>query len=507
MNLRTAVAMSTNTVERPMLCDTTSSSRNMESVHCNWRNVSRANQISKRSRPMSETLSKLAQLITCMEYKPKSQTSSSICKDASQKPSEMNALVRHQQKERTLQKLHSCQRCNQQFALLSSLQLHKCPRSLSVCQTCNGKMPKGSSCASCGSKPSVPNCTEDPIHQGNSPCGQAFSHKQDLLHHQQAGDCQPANTLKAASLPPFKQKATCTLCSKTFRAPRGLACHMRFSHAPRKRSANLEKDVHFGNMERNESVSSALFQCRSCDKSFSKTSLLHRHRKEEHRRDVKVRNTFRNSGKITRRKRKSGIYPCLHCGAEFLHHLTRLAHFRNYTVHHEMHLKLSNKSTGVYATAAKLKLKPARKLQKDKPEGKKGRPKKVLPVHIEETKEEEKVKKDTLEDDSEDDEEDEDAEYPCTSCDQVFSSTAALFVHEKIHDQLPAEVDDEPAETCRCCSVCSGGIPLHMLPEDGFEGEVYHCVPCAETFKALDAFLEHCQKHLIREHEDEFSDD
>ncbi|XP_056305892.1 zinc finger protein 135 isoform X2 [Danio aesculapii] len=488
----------------------------MESVHCNWRNVSQANQISKRSRPMSETLSKLAQLITCMEYKPKSQTSSSICKDASQKPSEMNALVRHQQKERTLQKLHSCQRCNQQFALLSSLQLHKCPRSLSVCQTCMGKMPKGSSCASCGSKTSVPDSTEDPIHQDNStyactPCGQAFTHKQDLLHHQQAGDCQPANTLKPASLPPFKPKAisTCTLCSRTFRAPRGLACHMRFSHAPRKRSTNLEKDVHLGIIGGDKSISSTLFQCRSCDKSFSKTSLLHRHRKEEHRRDVKVRNTFRNSVKITRQKRKSGIYPCLHCGTEFLHHLTRLAHFRKYTVHHEMHLKLSNKSTRVYATAAKQKLKPARKLQKDKPAGKKGRPKKLLPVQIEEIEEEDEIEEDKLEDDSDDDdeEEDEDAEFPCTSCDQVFSSKAALFVHEKVHEQLPEEVEDEPAKTCRCCSVCSDEIPHHMLTEDGCEGEVYHCVPCAETFKALDTFLEHCQKHLIREHEDEFSDD
>lgn len=125
---------------------------------------------------------------------------------------------------------------------------------------------------------------------------------------------------------------------------------------------------------------------------------------------------------------------------------------------------------------------------------------------IEETKEEDEEEEDKLEDDSDDDEEDEDGEYPCTSCDQVLSSKAALFVHEKIHDQLPEEEVDEPAETCRCCSVCSGGIPLHVLPEDGCEGEVYHCVPCAETFIALDAFLEHCQKHLIREHEDEFSD-
>lgn len=60
----------------------------------------------------------------------------------------------------------------------------------------------------------------------------------------------------------------------------------------------------------------------------------------------------------------------------------------------------------------------------------------------------------------------------------------------------------ETVDACKCCSVCTGGITLAEIPEN-CENKVYHCVPCAEAFIALETFLEHCQKHLIRECEED----
>ncbi len=487
--------------------------RNMDSVHC-W-NGAKGDQIPTRARPMSDTFSKLAQLITCMEYKPKTQPSSSICKDCGQKFSDLKSLERHTKREHTLQKLHCCQHCGEKFALLSSLQLHKCSPVSSMCQTCMGKPQRGGSCPSCGTESS-----EDPFYLDNSPyacapCGQAFSHKQELLHHQQAGGCQPAKTLNPppasnASLPPYPQSTnssltTCSLCHKKCRSPAGLHCHMRFSHVDVKSNTEKKTVVIVNTLKRRKKVlmSSTSFPCRSCEKSFPKTSLLHQHRKEEHQREIKVRKLQRTSLKTTRQRRKCETYPCLHCGKEFLHHLTRRAHFRHYSSHHQTHLKMSGKSSG--ANAAGLHPKAAKELRPSQEKRPRGRPRtKNLPVLME-TKQEEEEEMD-MEDDSD---EDEDAEYPCTSCDQVFSSKAKLHVHEKVHEEFPEEVPeerDQPVDTCRCCSVCTGGIPLAEIPED-CEKKVYHCVLCAEAFITLNTFLEHCKKHLIRENEDEFRDD
>lgn len=285
---------------------------------------------------------------------------------------------------------------------------------------------------------------------------------------------------------------------------------MRFSDVHMKSSTEVKTDVIVSTLKKKKKkkkkevlISSTSFPCRSCDKSFPKTSLLHQHRKEEHRREIKVRKLQRTSLKTTRQRRKGEIYPCLHCGKEFLHHLTRRAHFRHYSSHYQTHLKLSGKSSG--ADAPVFHPKPAKELGPPQEKRSRGRPRiKNLPVlMVTKQKEEEQL------DEEDDSDEDEDAEYPCTSCDQVFSSIAKLHVHEKVHEEFPEEVPEErhqPAATCRCCSVCTGGIPLAEIPED-CEKKVYHCVPCAEAFIALNAFLEHCQTHLIRENEDEFSDD
>lgn len=405
-------------------------------------------------RPVANSLSRLAELISQIEYKPK-QPSSSICKDCGQTFPNLASLVDHQEREHALQKLHCCQRCGQKFALLSSLQLHKCPDSSPTCQACSGVPRWGSPCPSCGAEPPGAFFSEEPFFDRDispyvcAPCGRAFSHKQELLYHQQAGECQPAPldppspaASPTPSSPPSPtcggvRPAACTLCPRMFRSAAGLASHMRNSHAKKTGALNKKGSSKKG------------FQCRSCDKVFPQTSLLYLHREEEHRRENIIPKPQRSSVKTTRRRQRGETYPCLHCGKVFLHHLTRRAHFKHYSAHHQTHLALSSKPT---------KPKAATLLKDGK--RKRGRPRK----------------------------------YPLTEEEVTGDRSQAVL---KVQENVP-----QPPSTCRCCSVCTGGITLSDTPEDCVKN-VYHCVPCAEAFIALETFLEHCQKHLIRESEED----
>ncbi|TRY86640.1 hypothetical protein DNTS_004994 [Danionella cerebrum] len=403
MNLKSTVLMSTKTFEGPMLPEAPSTRRKM---HCNW-NIAQADQNTNRSRPMSETLTRLAQLITCMDYKPKSQKSS-VCKDSSQE-------------EPTLQELHSCQHC-----------------------------------------------------------GQSFPQEAELFSHQCAGCHQ--QTLSLASC--LNGNAACSLCPKTFSTASGLACHMRFFHKKVKTVHLIKKEATLGRKTKRRK--SPIFKCRSCDQTFSNSSLLQKHRREEHRREIVVRHPLKFPGKTG--KRKYGIYACLYCGKEFMHHLSRLAHFRR---HHSDKSELRTTSTKANATVLKSK-----DVKEDRVPKKRGRPRiRDLPAVVEQNNQEEEEKDEELE-------EDENDEFPCDSCEKVFQSKAALYNHKKVHEDLPEE--DEQDETFSRCSVCSGGIPLSLIPED-CNKKVFHCEPCAEAFTDLEDFLEHCKEHLWQDSEEEMN--
>ncbi|XP_051517689.1 zinc finger protein 91 [Myxocyprinus asiaticus] len=475
--------MSTSMGENSILPSAKSSNGgNMDSVPC------RGEQTSVRPRRALVTLSKLAQLITRVEYKPKHlQSSSFICKDCSKTFSDLSGLVRHQERKHALQKLNSCQHCGQKFALLSSLQLHKCHSASSMCQECRDKPQWDSSCPTCGTEPSGSHHDDEKSPHACIPCGQAFSHKQELLHHQQAGGCQQAT----APTPPSPSctsmsLSTCTLCSRTFRSLAEPYSHLCNFHSPKKLKKKKKK-------KKKDLTTEMSFPCRSCDKIFPQTSLLYQHRKEEHWRDSMVRK--QQTVKTTRKRRRSKPYPCLHCGKLFLHHMTHQAHFRHCSTNHQAHLALSAESTedsraGKDGNPKAAKgLKPAKKIKSLKEGEHQGRPKTKSQPALKDSKEEETDKED-----------DEDGKYPCASCEEVFRTVAALKVHENVHP---------PADTCKRCSVCTGGMPLSQIPED-CQKSIFHCVPCAEAFMALDTFLEHCQKHLLHDKdddEDELSDD
>ncbi|XP_051961673.1 zinc finger protein 135-like [Xyrauchen texanus] len=494
--------MATSMSENPILSNAKSSnSENMDSVAC------RGERTSVRPRRALETLSKLAQLITGFKHRAKPfKRSSFICKDCSQTFSDLSGLVSHQKRDHALQKLHRCQHCDQRFTLLSSLQLHKCPSASSMCQECRGKPQWSSPCQTCGTEPSGPHGNEEQdFNYDNSPyacmpCGLTFSHKQEFLYHQQARGCQPsplipkaltisppdaAPTPSHASSPPSpactsSSLSACTLCPRTFKSPAGLSNHLRNFHSPKK-------------LKKKDLPSDTTFPCRSCDKDFPQTSLLYLHRKKEHRRETMVRKSQRNVVKATRGRHKSETFLCLHCGKVFLHHLTLLEHFQQYSNHHQAHLALSAKSTkasrpGKHGISNAAKgFKPSKESKSPK-EGKcrgRGRPRTKSQPVLKDSKEEETDKVTGN---------DEDSRYPCASCEEVFRTQATLKSHESIHPAV---------DTCKRCSVCTCGIPLSQIPE---EKNVYHCVPCAEAFLALDTFLEHCQKHLLRDkkyHEDE----
>ncbi|XP_066529406.1 zinc finger protein 761 [Hoplias malabaricus] len=482
----------------------------MDSVRCHW-NGGSVEQACKKRKPMVGALSRLAELMARVEHKQEGQSlktqqfSPSICKECGQKCSDLDSLACHQKSEHALRKPHGCRHCGQEFALASTLQLHRCLSVPSPCKVCKGK--KGSSCPSCQAQVTGPHSPEETAHPLNhrlhhddspyacAPCGRAFSHKQDLLYHQQAGVCQPAplspKTLAPPpsvlprspddapvpsypSLPPSPSGTTdcpfsCDACPKTFRTPQGLAAHQRFAHTNSWRKKKC-----------------ASFPCRSCDKVFSKTTALYLHRKEEHRRESLGMRQQRSSKKSTRQQKKGETYPCSHCGKVFLHHLTRWAHFRSYSAHYQAHLAKNGNSGKVQKadraakdlkTAKGLKVKRVSKPSKESKLGKTCRKRPQLRLKTRRQKKAEKEDTDVREDDG---------EFPCPSCEEVFKTRSAFQQHEKIH---------QSSQTPHQCSVCAGGI---ALPEvDGCSvDKVYHCVPCKKAFVKLGTFLQHCTTHL-----------
>ncbi|KAL7864376.1 hypothetical protein AOLI_G00157960 [Acnodon oligacanthus] len=495
----------------------------MDSVNCYWSGASGKQSIPK-PRPIANTLSRLAVLMAHVEHRqeghsPKSQQSCfSICKDCGQEFSDLSSLSCHQQSEHVLQKPHRCQHCGQEFALGSTLQLHRCLTNHLVCKVCRGRPQRGSSCHSCLAEALGPQYLKEQSHHLNhrlhhdsspyacAPCGKAFSHKQELLCHQQDGGCQPAPlspkafmtssallalspddapTPSYASLPPSPSETkdypfTCRHCLKTFRTVQGLASHQRLVHTNSKTKKKKTSKL-------NQKLKGSLFPCRSCDRVFSQTSMLYLHRKEEHRRKTSRMRQQRSYAKCTRQRQKGETYPCLQCGKVFLHHLTRWAHFKSYGTHYQTHLSKSGKlgkmdradrTANDLKTARDLKLKHASKPLKESKIFKTN--KKVKKQHLPL-----KTRKHEIADKEATVIQNEDGEFPCTSCEKVFKTQSSLQKHEEVH---------QSSYTPNHCSVCNAGIALPAVVKSSVN-RIYHCVPCKEIFVDLATFLQHCTTH------------
>lgn len=495
-----------------------------------------------KNRQAGDAFSKLAELMAQAEQKQDGrnqklhQSGAFTCKECQQDFPDLAGLVRHQQKLHALRKPHRCKACGQEFALLSSLQLHKCLSSSSVCQLCHGKAQRGAPCSACSSELADPKGPQEQSHlyqhrhhhddspYACAPCGRAFSHKQELLYHQQAGGCQPAplspKALKSsavpssltavptptpsyASLPPSPPRpGACMFCRRVFRSAAGLANHQRVWH-PSQRAKNstklsgksagkmnskMEKTLECKSAPGSTKKSDAnhkkgqLFPCRSCDRVFSQTSLLHQHRKEVHRREKRPWREHRPSAKSTRQRKKGETYPCPICGKVFLHHLTRWAHLRTHSAQqqNQMRKAVQGVKPSVLTKETKTSEKiPTRKTKKTKCSS----ASKATKV---DTKKQRR-KQETHE---------EEGEFPCPSCLEVFSSPAALCNHEEVH---------QPAETIKNCSVCQD----EMIPVERSSttpGLLYHCVPCRQAFSTLNSFLQHCQMHLPSDNDGEEGD-
>lgn len=487
-----------------------------------------------RNRQAGEAFSKLAELMAQAEQKAEArnhkshQSGVTTCAECHQDFPDLAGLARHQQKLHTLRKPHRCKACGQEFALLSSLQLHKCLSSPSVCQLCHGKAQRGAPCSACQTDLSDPKGPQEQPHlyqhrhhHDNSPyacapCGRAFSHKQELLYHQQAGGCQPAPlspkavkpsaalasftpaptpTPSYASLPPSPPlPGACLFCSRVFRSAAGLANHQRVWHpsqwaknspkltnsrktAGKMNGKTLEKMPDSECKEASDSAKKRdggdkkgqLFPCRSCDRVFSQTSMLHQHRKEVHRREKRPWREHRPSAKSTRQRKKGETYPCLICGKVFLHHLTRWAHLRTHSAQQQSQMRKVAK--GVKASKLTKEIKTT-----DKNPPQKNKKTKCAAASKAEPKKRRR-KQESVE---------EEGEFPCPSCLEVFSSPSALCKHEEVH---------QPAEVTKTCSVCNEDI----TPAEGGAAVtelLYHCVPCRQAFSTLGSFLQHCRMHL-----------
>ncbi|XP_059189422.1 zinc finger protein 84 [Centropristis striata] len=428
-------------------------------------------------------------------------------------------LLQHQEVKHSLPKPHRCSSCLQEFSLRSSLQLHRCSHSSSLC---DGES-EGPPCPTCSPDPVPPPHRQPPLLDISpyacAPCGRGFSHKQALLHHQQAGCSEPASPsdiVDASSLPddsPAGSEAdstqsdssetllgsgsssralsVCHFCSKMFRTKVGLQRHSESSHAEeaprppqgaRSRAGTLNGDLLIKTKPRKK-----LLNCRSCDMVFRRTSELYMHRKEKHSREKQTRREPRPAAR--KRRRRAGTYPCQVCGKVFIHHLSLRAHYKQHT--HSNFTTITNQPV---ESTAKDSQRPNHKVIVEKKAGP-GRPRKV--PRLESKVQDPGRRSREVPDEEEEEEEEVQREFPCPSCAEVFSQQSQLREHVELHQSSVRR---------RACSVCSDHMDSCRW-SGSRRPRPYHCVPCRQAFTALDAFLQHCQEHLrLRVEEDSISE-
>lgn len=471
--------------------------RSMDGVPCHW-STTRAQESFTRCRPTTGTLSRLAKLVAQAEPKQDSQTrnqhlvcNSFCCPECGQEFPNMTEYLLHQELKHALPKPHKCLSCGKEFSLLSSLQLHRCaapPDELDSACVGGASDPDSPQDKSPGHQPSF----IDSIPYACAPCGRGFSQKQALLQHQQAGCSEPSLlTGDGASSPPAdspqsvseagsshsdsseapvnptQDLAQCPFCPRTSRTGAGLHCHMRKCHA-------AELSASRGDVVRCSSRKlPKLLSCRSCEMVFKSTAKLYLHRKEKHSREKALRSEHIP---VIPKRRKQETYPCRVCDRVFLHHLSLKAHSKQHaasnvtSIQKQGHSGESSARDSKYSERQPKKQKSGRKMERLDEETDPRSDRKVHKV-----------------------EEEGDSEFPCPSCPKVFSLQSELRNHVELH---------QSSARWRQCGVC-----LQEMDASKGSGSkkrrLYHCVPCQQTFPALDTFLEHCQDHLrVRVEED-----
>lgn len=386
-----------------------------------------------------------------------------------------------------LPKPHRCSGCGTEFSLRSSLQLHNCDMFQ------RGKL-NSPSYATALIQQETSNAV-DRSPYACAPCGRGFMLKQALLHHQQA-DCG-----KAAS-PPFSDGAPSPVSPASEEEDSASSSGSLYiqDHQCKRDEVKCLEDADSWESEGCVETKSKrkMFSCRSCEMVFCSTAKLSKHRREQHRRGLKLTaDSQRPAAKHRRYNATNNTYTCQVCSQVFLHHLSLWAHKKKHPALQNGKDKCSNINNN-NASNCKLLLKP-KKLAPSKALAQ-GKAKKFHKFH--KTYKQlnpltrSRVRKHEVYH-QEDFEEFEEQEFPCPSCPEVFSRHSDLSVHAELH---------QAAVRRSRCSVCEREMDSRRWSGSSRRLRLYHCLLCQTGFSTLETFLSHCQSHLKERVEQERAD-